>query len=190
MQHFPPALPFWDLFVLEAVLQASSVLSLLHRFLSEGVWATPVWHWDPVILTIVSPQLQWHLPPFSSASWSEAVTPHSLCRTTGMGSLSRKGHVKRSKGGWGGKSGVTVWQVFHLECEGPPLLPSACHFPACLACFLPYAIATPKESAGVWTMVIHLSSKHLLCGRQPKNWRWGLCLPGTCPVQGRSKHVN
>lgn len=66
----------------------------------------------------------------------------------------------------------------------PP--PPVCHIFPCMPSMLPCAIVTPKEGTGIqyeqWSF--HLFSKHLLCRRQPRNWKWDLCSQGTCYRRG------
>lgn len=98
-----------------------------------------------------------------------------------------------SKREWEAKS-LLAGQCITVQDEWavPPLQPLLCHSLPCMPSMFPFAIVTPNEGTGIqyeqWSF--HLFSKHLLCRRQPRNWKWGLCPQGTCYGRGEIKHVS
>lgn len=131
--------------------------------------------------------------PFPQCHLIGSSHPFLPAGPLGGGSRSRKGHVRKKM--VGGKSRVS-WQGSFSPC----LKEQCLHFTpfrfsyfsafSCMPSMFSYAIETPKEAKGIRTMVIHLFSKHLLCGRQPGNWKWVLWPQGTCHIEGEIKHVN
>lgn len=147
----------------------------------------PVWQKYPVILTTVWPQLQRHLPPLPVVSLDQEQPPLFLPAGT-VGGVHFLGNVK-SKRKWG-VSWLGSFSPCWNESAVPPLhtLQPVIFFYACQVCFLMYAIVTPKEGIEIWYE--QSFSKHLLCGRQPRNRKWVLCPQGTCHIRGEIKPVN
>lgn len=105
-----------------------------------------------------------------------------------VGGVHFLGNIK-SKRKWG-VSWLGSFSPCWNESAVPPLhtLQPVIFFYACQVCFLMYAMVTPKEGIEIWYE--RSFSKHLLCGRQPRNRKWVLCPQGTCHIRGEIKRVN
>lgn len=147
----------------------------------------PVWQKYPVILTTVWPQLQWHLPPFPQCHLIRSSHPSFSLQEHWEGFTFEERSCQKENGespGW------AVFSPCWNESAVPPLhtLQPVVFFYACQACFLMWAIITPKERIGIW--YDQSFSKHLLCGKQPRNGKWVLCPQRTYHIRGEINHVN